>query len=534
MLENGAAEHENAADAESGHPRRWAILGVLVVVLVIVVLDNTILNVALRVLSDPVDGLGATQSQLAWMINSYTLLFAGLLITWGVIGDRVGHRRILIVGLALFGLASLLSAYAQSPEQLIAARALKGLGGAAVMPQTLAIITNVFSARQRARAIGIWAGAVGIALAIGPPLGGLLLVNFWWGSVFLINVPVVIVGIVLAAWLVPQSRNPEPGRLDPVGVVLSIAGLVLLVYGIITAGDRGSFAEADTIAATLAGLAVLAGFFWWEARSDHPALNVRLFKDPRMTVAVAAIMLVFFAMAGVMFFGNFYLQSVREFSPLQAGLLIIPLAVGQLIFSPLSPSLVTRWGARAVCATGVVVLAFALGAYALFGLDTPVAAISVAFFVQGAAMASVMVPATNSIMAVTPREQAGAASAVQNTARQVAVALGVAVLGTLLSLVYRSSIASSLAEMPRPVRAADASIEETLAAARELGPSVEAAILDPAKHAFLSGMHTVALCSFAIALLGALTVWIWMPGRDAERRDSAAPEASTAGRTSAG
>ena len=188
----------------TGHPRRWAILGVLVVSLLVVVLDNTVLNVALRTLADPVHGLGATQGELEWAINSYTLVFAGLLFTFGVLGDRFGRKRFLLVGLVLFGIASLLSAYAQSPGQLIAARALMGVGGAAIMPVTLSIISNVFDPRERGRAIGVWAGAVGLAVAIGPIVGGALLENFWWGSVFLINVPVVIVGIV-------AGRDPGAG-----------------------------------------------------------------------------------------------------------------------------------------------------------------------------------------------------------------------------------------------------------------------------------------------------------------------------------
>src|SRR5690606_30928291 len=215
-------------DSPTIQRRRWYILAVLTMSLLVVVLDNTILNVALKTIADPAKGLGATQSELEWSINSYTLVFAGLLFTFGVIGDRVGRKRVLVGGLAVFALASLLSAYAQSPDQLIYARALMGLGGAAVMPQTLSIITNVFEPHERGRAIGIWAGAVGLAVAIGPVTGGLLLAHFWWGSVFLINVPVIAVAIALSLVLIPESRNPDPGRLDPAGVVLSIIGLVVL------------------------------------------------------------------------------------------------------------------------------------------------------------------------------------------------------------------------------------------------------------------------------------------------------------------
>ncbi|GAA3735919.1 MFS transporter [Salinactinospora qingdaonensis] len=498
-------------DRTAVYRRRWGILGVLVTSLLVVVLDNSILNIALRVISDPQQGLGASQSQLAWAINSYTLVFAGLLFTWGVIGDRVGRKRILLIGLALFGLASLLSAYAQTPQHLIWARALMGLGGAAVMPQTLSIISNVFPAEERPRAIGIWAGSVGLALGIGPPLGGLLLEHFWWGSVFLINVPIVIVGLVLMAIIVPESRNEQPARLDPVGVALSILGLVLLVYGIITAGDRASLRDPDVIAATLGGLVVLAGFVVYEARIDHPALNVRLFRQPRMAVAVATIMLMFFSMAGVLFFISFYWQSVREFSPLHAGLLVLPLALSQGIVSPLSGFLVTRFGPKRVCATGLVLASLALGSYSLLDTTTPVWLIEIAFFVQGTGMAMVMLPATDSIMATVPREEAGTASAVQNTARQVAMALGVAVLGAVVTAVYRSQITPYLDAFPPQARAnAVDSIEATMALAERLGQQGQP-IIAPAKEAFLSGMHLAALSALVTGTIGLVLVLIWLP-----------------------
>ena len=228
-------------DGTAVHGRRWIILSVLVISLTAIVLDNTVLNIALKTISEPRTGLGASQSQLEWAINSYTLVFAGLLFTFGVIGDRIGRRRMLIIGMALFGVSSLLCSYAQSPDQLIWARAAMGFGGAAVMPQTLSVITNVFEPGERPRAIGIWASAVGVAIAVGPIVGGLLLDHFWWGSVFLINVPLTAVGIAAITVLVPESKSPHPGRVDILGVLLSIAGLVLLVYGIIQGGDTGSW-----------------------------------------------------------------------------------------------------------------------------------------------------------------------------------------------------------------------------------------------------------------------------------------------------
>src|SRR3954453_2728712 len=333
--------------ANTGHPRRWAILGVLVVSLPVVVLDNTVLNVALRTIADPDHGLGASQSQLEWAINSYTLVFAGLLFTWGVLGDRAGRRRILLLGMVLFGAASLLSAYADTPTQLIWARALMGIGGAAVMPSTLSVISNVFDPRERARAIGVWAGAVGLAVAIGPVVGGALLEHFWWGSVFLINVPIVIAGVVAVLAIVPESRDPKPGRIDIVGVLLSIAGLGTLVYGVVYGGDHG-FGQPASWGPIVIGAAVLALFVWYERRISFPSLDVRLFGDPRFSAAVAAVGLVFFAAMGSMFFTAFYLHLVCGYSPLPSGLLMVRFAVSQLVFAPRSAAMVRRFGPKLV------------------------------------------------------------------------------------------------------------------------------------------------------------------------------------------
>ena len=333
-------------DSQSIYRRRWVILSVLIVGLLAIVIDNTVLNVAMKTIAEPRGGLGASQSQLEWAINSYTLVFAGLLFTFGVIGNKVGRKRMLMIGLALFGIASLLSAYSQTPEQLIFARAAMGLGGAAVMPQTLSIISNVFEPAERPRAIGLWATAVGIGIATGPVLGGLLLDHFWWGSVFLINVPVTVVGIVAAAILVPESRNREAGGIDYVGVLLSIAGLVLLVYGIVEGGDSASWLHLGVIGPIVGGLAVLAVFAWYEARIQHPSLDVRLFRDRRLSASIGSLGLVFFGMGGVFFFTSFYLQNVRGYTPLAAGLLTVPFAAGQLLMSPRSARMVQRYGAK--------------------------------------------------------------------------------------------------------------------------------------------------------------------------------------------
>jgi EmrB/QacA subfamily drug resistance transporter len=501
--------------AQTIQRRRWVILGVLVVGLLAIVIDNTVLNVALKTIAEPsrAGGLGASQSQLEWAINSYTLVFAGLLFTFGVVGDRIGRKRMLMIGLALFGLGSLLSAYSHSPDQLIFARAAMGLGGAAVMPQTLSIISHVFEPAERARAIGIWASAVGIGVAIGPVLGGVLLAHFWWGSVFLINVPVTVIGALAAFALVPESKNPAPGRIDYVGVLGSIVGLVLLVYGIVQGGDGDSWTSVPVLGPALGGLAVLALFAWWETRVAHPSLDVRLFRDRRLSASVGAIALLFFGMGGVYFFTSFYLQNVRGYSALDAGLLTVPFALGQFIMAPRSSSLVTRYGARAVGVGGMLLNAVAIASYAFLGTSSPIWILAVAFGVQGAGIGVAMPAATAAVMDVLPRERAGAGSALTNTARQVAVALGVAVLGSILAESYRSTLSPTLAHLPVAARGtAGQSITATQAVAQQLG-SAGRFLLDPANTAFVDAMRVTTVAAAAIAVLGGLVVMRWMPGR---------------------
>jgi EmrB/QacA subfamily drug resistance transporter len=500
-------------DSQAIYRRRWVILSVLIVGLLAIVIDNTVLNVALKTIAEPRGGLGASQSQLEWAINSYTLVFAGLLFTFGVIGDKVGRKRMLMIGLVLFGIASLLSAYSRTPEQLIYARAAMGLGGAAVMPQTLSIISNVFEPAERPRAIGLWAMAVGLGIAIGPVLGGLLLDHFWWGSVFLINVPVTAVGALAVVFLVPESRNREAGGIDYLGVLLSIAGLILLVYGIVQGGDLGSWIHPSVLGPIAGGLVILTLFGWYEARVAHPSLDVRLFRDRRLSASVGAIALVFFGMGGVFFFTSFYLQNVRGYSPLDAGLLTVPFAVGQLLASPRSASLVSRYGAKAATATGMFVMAAAIAAYATLGTATPIWLLGLLFGIQGAAIGVAMPAATAAVMDVVPRERAGAGSALTNTARQVAVALSVAILGSILAVFYRNALSPSLAGLSPAARtAASSSITATQAVVQRLGAAGQS-LLAPANDAFVHAMHITTLVAAVLALAGGFVVVRWMPGR---------------------
>ncbi|MFJ5232328.1 MFS transporter [Kitasatospora sp. NPDC088391] len=497
---------------ESVHRRRWWILGTLVLALLVVVLDNSILNVAMKTIATPAPvGLGASQSDLEWAINSYTLVFAGLLFTAGLLGDRFGRKWTLLAGMLVFGLGSLLSAFAGSPGELIAFRAVMGLGGAFVMPATLAIIMNVFERSEQPKAIGIWAGAVGLAIAIGPITGGLLIEHFWWGSVFLVNVPIVVAALGLMGWLVPNSKDPNPGRLDPVGVLLSIVGLVALIYGIIKGGELADFADPQAWVPTLVGVLALVAFVLFEKRTSHPALDVTWFRNKVFSASIGVVGIVFFALMGVSFFGVFYIQSVRGYSALQAGELMLPLAVAQLLFAPRARLVVDRIGVRLTCAGGMLLVTLGFLGYAFLTATSPIWLLIVLGFVMGTGMAHVMPPVTVAIMGALPREKAGAGSALNNTFRQVGGSLGIAVLGALLSTVYRNGMEDHLSTVPAPVRdRAGESIESTLGVAEKLHLP---GLVDPAKDAFITAMHVVSGVSAGVTVLGAVLALLLLPGK---------------------
>src|SRR3954468_10214471 len=356
-----APETKDGTKDELVQSRRWWILGVLCICLMVVVIDNTILNVALPSMQEQ---LHASQSQEQWFIDAYTLVFAALLFTGGVAGDRWGRRLVLLAGMAIFGGASLLSAFATSPAMLIGSRAVMGIGGALVQPATLSIIQNTFKPAERGKAIGLWAGITGLAVAIGPIGGGALLLHFWWGSVFLVNVAFVVVGVAAIALLVPESRDPDPRAVDPIGILLSIAGLFALVYGIIRGGDE-SFSDPLSYGGIVLGLAILTIFVLVERRSENPSLDISLFRFPAFSASCAALTMAFFALFGVTFFLTFFLQFVRGYSPFRAGLCFIPVAAALAFFAPRSDRLVQRLGVKVVCAGALLVNAGSFGLYHL-------------------------------------------------------------------------------------------------------------------------------------------------------------------------
>jgi EmrB/QacA subfamily drug resistance transporter len=529
---------------EEGHPRRWAILGVLLVSLLVVVLDNTVLNIALPTIQKD---LNASQGGLVWAVDAYILVFAALLFSWGVLGDMYGRRRVLLIGLFVFGAGSAICAFSVSIGMLIVFRAIMGVGGAAIMAVTLAIITVVFPRHERGRAIGLWAGAVGGAVALGPVLGGLLLQHpswsSWltgndWGSVFLINVPIVLLGLVGVTRLVPETRNPHPQALDVPGLLISFAGLVSLVYGIIRASEVLSWTSPSVLIPIAAGMLILAVFLVMEARSDHRSFDVSLFRNRGYAVSLTAVSLAFFAMSGITFSLPFYLQVLRGYDTLQAGMFFLPFAVGQLISAPRSAGLVARFGYRPVMTTGLLVVATVQAFLVRLSLDTPVWQLLVLFFFFGLGMGAVIAPASTVMQNVLPLARVGAGSAVQNTVRQVFGAFGIAIVGTLLATKYAENLGSTLAPLP-PV-AQDAAKQSVVATQEVLGLAVQhglpvpqaAAMRDASYDAFLSASHVTTALSASIVLLAAVVVGFLLPKiappKRAHHGASEAPEPAVA------
>lgn len=502
------------------YARRWWAFAVLCFSLLLIVLDNTILNVALPTL---VRDLSATASELQWVVDAYVLVFAGLLLTTGSLGDRFGRKRALVAGLLLFGAGSVWAAWSGSPEHLIAARALMGIGGAFIMPSTLSITTNLFTGAERTRAIGVWAGVAGLAIVLGPVTGGWLLQHFWWGSVFLINVPLVVAVLAAGILLIPESRDPDASPLDPVGAFMSIAGLTALLYAIIEAPTHG-WTDSRILASFAVAAALLAGFVAWELGAHSPMLDMRLFRNPRFSAASLALALVSFALLGAFFLLTQYLQVVLGYTALGAGVRLIPMAVGLMGGAVLSTRLVGRVGAKLPVGVGLLVAA---GAMALLSTAAPHSGyglVATVLVILGVGMGMVMPPATDSIMEALPPAKAGVGSAVNDTTRQVGGALGVAVLGSLLSSAYRSGVADATQALPAPVAdLARDSVGKATAVAQQLGGEPGRALLEAARRSFIDAMGGTVLAAAGVSVLGALVALCFLPARAASQAETAAP-----------
>jgi len=516
-----------ALPLDGPHPsrRRWWVLAVLCVSLAMIGLDNTILNVALPTL---VRDLHASFSQLQWIIDSYTVVFAGLLLTAGSLGDRFGRKWVMLVGLGVFCAGSAFSAFAWSPEILVVTRALMGVGGALVMPATLSILTNVFvEPHEREKAIGIWAGVAGVGIAVGPIAGGLLLQHFWWGSVFLINVPVIVVGMIAAALLVPNSADPAAPRLDLVGAFLSTVGLAVLLWGIIEAPTTGWHSDRVLVGVSV-GLVILGLFLAWELHTDHPMIHLRFFRNRRFSAAGGAIALVVLGLYGTLFVLTQYLQFVLGYSALGTGVAFIPLALLLLIAGPASTPLVRRLGTKAVVSTGLLMIAGGLAWLATASANaTFVGGVLGPLAILGLGFGLTMAPTTESIMGSLPRAQAGAGSAMNSTLLQVGGALGVAIIGSVLSAGYRSSVDAVMAGHAVPAWVAQiirSSVGGALEVAHRAGGTLGQALAGAADHGFVHGMHMAMGVACGFAVLGILVVVAFLPARAGTDPDAGSNE----------
>ena len=501
---------------EKAFERRWIILVVLCVSLLVIVLDNSILNVALPTIQKDLD---ATSSDLQWIVDAYTLVFAGLLLTAGSLGDRFGRRGALQIGFLLFGIGSVAAALATSSGQLIGTRAFMGIGGALIMPATLSIITNVFPAHERPKAIGAWAGVAGLGGALGPLTGGFLVEHFYWGSVFLVNIPIVIFGLLAGFFVIPTSKDPHAGKLDPVGALLSIVGLTALLYAIIEAPVKG-WGSSETVVVGTIGLVLLVVFVLWERHSTHPMLDVNFFKKPRFTAASLSITLVFFAMFGALFLLTQYFQFVLGYSPLETGVRMLPFAAAMMITAPLSARVVERIGTKLTVAMGLGLVSAGLLSMTQLQADTPYANIFWRLMLMAAGMGLTMAPATDSVMGSLPLFKAGVGSAVNDTTRQVGGALGVAVIGSVLATTYGDKITSFFAGTPVPQEVVDAtrnSVGAVPTVAQQLTDNglgtVGQELTKVADAAFVSAVHWGVAVAAIATLVGVAVVLVFLPAR---------------------
>jgi EmrB/QacA subfamily drug resistance transporter len=505
-------------------PRRWLALAVLCVALLIVNLDNTVLNVALPTL---VRDLHATDSELQWIVDSYVMVFAGLLLVMGSLADRVGRKRVFLAGLMAFAAGSAWAAFSGSVGMLIAARASMGIGAAMMMPSTLAIITDAFrDPGERQRAIGMWAATSGVGIALGPIVGGLLLAHFWWGSVFLINVPIAVAGLACAIPLVPDSKNPSARRPDVVGALLSIAGLGLVLWAIIEAPARG-WSSGLVLGTGLAGLAVLGLFTAWELITAQPMLDMGFFRNRRFSGAIGSVGLVTFGLFGSLFVLTQYLQFELGYTALQAGVRVIPAAAAIAVIAPISPLAVRALGSKITLAAGLLTVAG--GLWQMSGATVASTYVSTlpGMIMLGVGAGLAIPCATASVMGSLPQEHTGVGSATNGTFLQVGGALGVAVIGSLLSTRYQSSMAAALAPYHAPAALTHAilgSLGGALAVAARIGGPAGATLAHLARTAFMSGMDLGLSAGAAVAAAGGLLALALMPSRPA-----AAPGAASAG-----
>ncbi|GAB2854903.1 MFS transporter [Streptomyces deserti] len=488
-------------------PARWLALSVLVLAVLLVAVDATVLGLATPYISEDLRPSG---TQLLWIGDVYSFVIAGLLVSMGSLGDRIGRKRILLVGATAFGAISVLNAYATTPELMIVARALLGVAGATLMPATLALIRNLFDdPRERSLAIGIWGATTSAGTAIGPIAGGFLLEHFWWGSVFLINLPVMAVLVLVGIKLLPESRNPNPGPWDLVSVLLSLVGMVGVVYAVKEAAAHG-FAWA-TLGAGLLGAAALYGFVRRQLTLPAPLLDMRLFGNRGFSGAVLADLLTILGLSGLVFFLSQYLQLVQGRRPLEAGLAELPAAIGAVAAGLVAGRAARRFSVRAVVSGGLAAVGLALAALTVIDQSTGYPLLGASLLVVGVGAGFSFTVTADVILSGVPRDQAGAASAVSETAYELGAALGIALLGSVVTGVYRG--------FPGPAGTpaeAHESLGGAVQAAAHLPAHTAETMLGAARQSFVDGLTLAAGVGAAVLLAAAVAAWFLLRGQRLE------------------
>ncbi|MEU8891167.1 MFS transporter [Streptomyces sp. NPDC048442] len=491
-----------------GHPQRWLILGVICLAQLTVLLDNTVLNVAIPSLTTE---LHASSTDIQWMINAYALVQSGLLLTAGSSADRYGRKKLLAAGLALFGIGSLAAGLAQTAGQLMAARAGMGIGGALLMTTTLAVVVQIFDDSERVKAIGIWSTVAMLGFAGGPLLGGFMLDHFWWGAIFLLNIPVALLALVAVLALVPESKNPAGDRPDLPGALLSTLGMTALVYVIIT-GPAHGWTSGQVLGAGVAGVAALAVFVWWELRIPYPMLDMHFFRNQRFVGAVAGSVLVAFGMTGSLYLLTQHLQFVLGYGPLEAGLRTAPMAVTVVVLNLAGAGarVLAKWGTPRTIGLGMACVAAGLAAVAILGGDS-YQGMLVGLVLIGAGAALAGPAMANALMSAIPPEKAGVGAGVNGTLAEFGNGLGVAVLGAVLNSRFSALV---------PAAAGAVSLPAALAAA---GSTEERGHI---RDAFASGLETSQLVGAAAVLAGGLLAALLL--KRAEVREGAGQGAEDA------
>ncbi|HZX37135.1 MAG TPA: MFS transporter, partial [Streptomyces sp.] len=480
-------QRTSGTDETAYRPGRWLALAVLVLAVLLVAVDATVLGLATPFLSEDLKPSG---TQLLWIGDVYSFVIAGLLVSMGSLGDRIGRKKLLLIGAVAFGAVSVLNAYATSPELMILARALLGVAGATLMPSTLALIRNIFhDPKERSVAVGIWGAAASAGAAVGPVVGGFLLEHFWWGSVFLINLPVMAVLVLVGIRLLPESRDPNPGPWDLTSVALSLIGIVSVVFAVKETAVHGL--RGDTVAAAAIGLAALYCFARRQLTLASPLLNMRLFHHRGFSGAVLADLLTILGLSGLVFFLSQFLQLVQLRSPLEAGLIELPAAIGAVGAGLLAGALARRASVRSAVSGGLTAVGLALAACTAITASTGVVALGIALFVGGVGAGLAFTVTADVILSSVPKEQAGAASAVSETAYELGAALGIALLGSIVTGMYRGFTAPPGVPAEAAAAAHD-SLGGAVESAKDLPREQAAAMLSAAQDAFTDGFQAAA------------------------------------------